>query len=241
MTELTSLRRKVILVTGGTRGIGRAIARRLLEEEAMVAICGRSQASVEQAVHELRSETGGKVEGKAADVRNHEQVADLFRFLDTEFEGLDVLVNNAGTGLFGAVRDLTLEQWRETIDTNLSGAFFCSREALFRFETKHSGHIVMISSLAGKHAFAGGAAYNSSKFGLNGFAEALMQDVRSGGVRVSCVMPGSVATGFGGNEMTGADWRIWPDDVAEIVVAILRMPSRTLVSSVEVRPSKPKK
>jgi 3-oxoacyl-[acyl-carrier protein] reductase len=241
MTDLISLRGKVILVTGGTRGIGRAIARRLLEEEALVAICGRSQASVEQAVQELRSETGGKVEGKAADVRNREQTADLFRFLDAELEGLDVLVNNAGTGLFGAVRDLTLEQWRETIDTNLSGAFFCSREALFRFETKRSGHIVIISSLAGKHAFAGGAAYNASKFGLNGFTEALMQDVRSEGVRVSCVMPGSVATGFGGDEMTGAEWRIWPEDIAEIVVAILRMPPRTLVSSVEVRPSKPKK
>ena len=143
--------------------------------------------------------------------------------------------------MFRPVRDLALEEWKETIETNLSGAFYCSREALFRFETKGIGYIVNIGSLAGKHAFAGGAAYNASKFGLTGFTEALMQDVRAENVRVSYVMPGSVATGFGGYEMTGSEWRIWPEDVAEIVSMLLRMPPRTLVSSVEVRPAKPKK
>ncbi|HLH42107.1 MAG TPA: SDR family oxidoreductase [Bryobacteraceae bacterium] len=232
---------KVILVTGGTRGIGRAIARRLLEEGGAVGICGRRQETVERAVRELGEEGGGKVTGKAADVRNYEQVAELFRFIDGELGQLDVLVNNAGVGLFRPVRDLALEEWKETIETNLSGAFYCSREALFRFETSGSGYIVNIGSLAGKHAFAGGAAYNASKFGLRGFSEALMQDVRAQNVRVSSVMPGSVATGFGGNETTGSEWRIWPEDVAEIVSMLLRMPPRTMVSSVEVRPAKSQK
>jgi NAD(P)-dependent dehydrogenase (short-subunit alcohol dehydrogenase family) len=213
----------------------------MLEEGAAVAVCATRQDGVDRAVLELAQEAGGKVKGKAADVRNHEQVADLFRFIDSEFGGLDVLVNNAGIGVFRAVRDLSLEEWRKTIETNLSGAFHCSREALFRFETRGGGHIVNISSLAGKHAFAGGAAYNASKFGLIGFTEALMQDVRGQNVRVSCVMPGSVATGFGGNEMTGSEWRIWPEDVAGIVSMLLKMPARTLVSSVEVRPAKQKK
>ena len=241
MNNLNPLANKVILVTGGTRGIGRAIAKKLLAEGAAVAICGRRQQEVDTAVREIEAERGGKVRGKAADVTKHEQVEDLFRFVDEHFGGLDVLVNNAGAGLFRPLRDLTPEEWRTTIETNLSGAFYCSREALFRFETKKAGHIVNISSLAGKHGFAGGAAYNASKFGLNGMTDALMQELRSENVRVSCVMPGSVATGFSGSETSGLDWRIWPEDVAEVVHLILQMPARTLVSAVELRPSNPKK
>jgi 3-oxoacyl-[acyl-carrier protein] reductase len=221
----------------------------LLTEGAEVAICGRRQESVDRAVSDLTAETGGKVEGKVADVKNHEQVGALFQFVDTRFGGLDVLVNNAGVGVFRPVSDLTLDEWRSTIDTNLSGAFYCSREALFRFVTKGGGHIVNIDSLAGAHAFAGGSAYNASKFGLAGFAEAMMQDVRSENVRVSTVMPGSVATAFGGQSRgsagddsgrDGSDWKIWPQDVAEIVRMLLKMPMRTLVSRVEVRPTKAK-
>ena len=142
--------------------------------------------------------------------------------------------------MFRPVGELTLEEWRTTIDTNLSGAFYCSREALFRFVTKGGGYIVNISSLAGANAFAGGSAYNASKFGLTGFSEAMMQDVRSENVRVSYVMPGSVATGFGGHGTTGdgSDWKIWPEDVAEVVRMLLKMPVRTLISRVEVRPLK---
>ncbi len=142
-------------------------------------------------------------------------------------------------------QDLTLEEWRSTIDTNLSGVFYCSREALFRFVTKGGGYIVNISSLAGANAFAGGAAYNASKFGLTGFSEAMMQDVRSENVRVSYVMPGSVATDFGSQEQghavdgDGSNWKIWPEDVAEIVRMLLKMPVRTLISRVEVRPLRP--
>jgi NAD(P)-dependent dehydrogenase (short-subunit alcohol dehydrogenase family) len=232
---------QVILITGGTRGIGRAIAKKLLKEGAAVAICGRRQEDVDAAVSELASQPGGKVIGKAADVTKHEQVDELFRFIDAQFGGLDVLVNNAGTGLFRPLRDLTLEEWRTTIETNLSGAFYCSREALFRFGTRSGGYIVNISSLAGKQAFAHGAAYNASKFGLNGFTEALMQELRSEDVRVSYVMPGSVATGFGGDETLGRDWKIWPEDVADVVHMLLTLPKRTLVSAVELRPSNPKK
>jgi 3-oxoacyl-[acyl-carrier protein] reductase len=228
------------MVTGGTRGIGRAIARMLLTEGAEVAICGRRQELVESAVRELAAETGGKVKGKVADVKNHDQVGELFQFVDTHFGGLDVLVNNAGVGVFRPVQDLTLEEWRSTIDTNLSGVFYCSREALFRFVTKGGGYIVNISSLAGANAFAGGSAYSASKFGLTGFSEAMMQDVRSENVRVSYVMPGSVATEFGGHGVDGegSNWKIWPEDVADIVRMLLKMPVRTLISRVEVRPLK---
>jgi 3-oxoacyl-[acyl-carrier protein] reductase len=227
----------------------------LLTEGAAVAICGQYQENVDRAVEELSRETGGKVEGKVADVKSHEQVGALFQFVDSRFGGLDVLVNNAGVGVFRPVADLTLDEWRLAIDTNLSGAFYCSREALFRFVTRGGGYIVNINSLAGANAFAGGAAYNASKFGLTGFTEAMMQDVRSDNVRVSTVMPGSVATGFGGGVATGfggqsqgqelasdhgADWKIWPEDVAEVVRMLLTMPARTLVSRVEVRPAKTK-
>lgn len=212
----------------------------LLLEGASVAICGQRQDSVDRAVAELAAETAGKVKGKRADVKNDEQVGELFRFVDAEFGGLDVLVNNAGVGIFRHVRELTVEEWKRTIETNLYGAFYCSREALFRFETKGQGYIVNIGSLAGANAFAGGAAYNASKFGLTGFTDAMMQDLRSENVRVSYIMPGSVATEFGGHSREGADWKIRPEDVAEIVHMVLMMPPRTLVSRVEVRPARPK-
>lgn len=214
----------------------------LLLEGAAVTICGRTQDAVDTAVAGLHSETGGKVSGRDADVRKHEEVAALFRFADQRLGGLDVLINNAGVGVFRHVRELALEEWRLTIETNLTGVFYCSREALFRFATSGGGYVVNISSLAGKSAFAGGAAYNASKFALTGFSEALMQDVRNENVRVSYVMPGSVATGFSGREAgSGSDWKIWPEDVAEVVRMLLKMPPRTLISRVEVRPSKPPK
>jgi len=231
---------KICLVTGGTRGIGRAIAKMLLSEGAEVAICGQREDSVDRAVAELAAETAGKVKGKAADVKNEEEVGELFRFIDAECGAIDVLVNNAGVGIFRHVRELSVEEWKRTIETNLYGAFHCSREALFRFETKGAGYIVNIGSLAGAHAFAGGAAYNASKFGLTGFTEAMMQDVRSENVRVSYIMPGSVATEFGGHP-DGADWKIWPEDVAEIVQMLLKTEPRTLVSRIEVRPARAKR
>lgn len=229
------------MVTGATRGIGRAIAKVLLEEGASVIICGRRQDSVARAVTELRQETGGKVEGKAADVRSNADVSELFRFADEQFGGLDVLVNNAGVGVFRSITELSVQDWQYTIETNLTGVFYCCREALTRFASRGGGYIINISSLAGKNPFAGGAAYNASKFALNGFSEAVMLDTRQENVRVSYIMPGSVATEFSHSAEDGRDWKIWPEDIAEIVRSLLRMPARTLISRLEVRPARPKR
>src|SRR5579871_173598 len=230
---------KVAAVTGGTRGIGRAIAERLLQEGASVAICGRSADGVTRAVTELKK-GGGPVYGEAADVSKPEDVRRFFQAIDANFGGLHTLINNAGIGVFRRAAELSIEDWRRMIDLNLSGAFYCTREALQRFRNAAGGYIINISSLAGKNAFSGGAGYNASKFGLNGFSEALMLDHRYENVRVSYIMPGSVDTEFNDGS-PGADWKLAPADVAEVVVGLLRLPERTLVSRVEMRPLKPKK
>lgn len=229
---------KIAVVTGGSRGIGRAIAERLLRDGAQVAICSRSAAAVNQAVRELAEATGGKVDGQAADVSDLDQVRAFFAFVDERFGGLDILVNNAGIGIFASVAELTPDEWRRTLETNLTGVYYCCHEALPRFRNRGGGFVINISSLAGKNAFAGGAAYNASKFGLNGFSEALLLDHRYENVRVCYVMPGSVATEFG-SRASDQSWKIAPEDVADVVSFVLRMPARTLVSRVEIRPSKP--
>ena len=233
---------KIAIVTGGTRGIGRAIAERLLREGASVAICGRTTGSVERAVREMQPL--GKIAGYAADVTKVEQVGEFFQSVDREFGGLDILVNNAGEGVFRKVAEMTPEEWRRNIDLNLNGPFYCSHEALQRFAERGGGFIVNISSLAGKNAFSGGAGYNASKFGLNGFSEAMMLDHRYDNVRVSYIMPGSVDTGFSGDLAKRAgdtSWMIAPEDVAEAVAMVLGMPARTMISRIEMRPSRPKK
>lgn len=203
-----------------------------------MAICGRTEAAVKKAVDEL----GGapRVAGQAADVADPQHVADFFTFVDRTFGGIDILVNNAGVGIFRPVSDLTLNEWKTTLETNLSGVFYCCKEALGRMRPRGGGSIVNISSLAGRNPFATGAAYNASKFGLNGFSEALMLDHRNEGIRVTYVMPGSVDTDF--SPRSGrAPWKIAPEDVAAVVLAVLRMPQRTTVSRVEIRPSIPPK
>jgi len=236
----TFLAGKNALVTGGTRGIGLAVAEALLGAGAGVAICGRSAETVKNAVSQLTNKAKGKVIGKVADVRRNTEVADLFNFIDHEMGSLDILVNNAGVGVFKNTADLSIEDWQRTLETNLSGVFYCCHEALPRFRQRGGGYIINISSLAGTNPFAGGAAYNASKFGLNGFSEAMMLDHRYDKVRVSYVMPGSVDTEFSSGAAR-ADWKIAPEDIGEIVLMLLRMPERTLVSRVEVRPSKPLK
>jgi 3-oxoacyl-[acyl-carrier protein] reductase len=240
---MDSLNGKKALVTGGTRGIGRAIAERLLQDGASVAICGRTQASVDRAVAEMQGM--GRIFGAVADVGSVEGVRALFAAVDREFGGLDILVNNAGQGRFKKVGEMTPEEWHINIDANLNGAFYCAHEALARFAGRGGGFIVNISSLAGRNAFSGGAGYNASKFGLNGFTEALMLDHRHENVRVSSIMPGSVDTEFTGTpgKALPADtgWMIAPEDVAEAVSMVLRMPARTMVSRVEIRPSRPAK
>ena len=229
---------KTAVVTGGTRGIGKAIAESMLGAGARVAICGRSKEGVDRAVTELGR--AGEVIGQAADVSKWEEVERFFTAVGQRFGGLDVLINNAGIGIFRSVRELTPEEWSRTIDLNLTGVYYCCHCALALFQWRGGGYIIQISSLAGKNAFAGGAAYNASKFGLNGFSEAIMQDLRYENIRVSYIMPGSVDTEFSPRSER-AEWKIAPEDVAEVVLSLLRMPARTLVSRVEMRPSKPKK
>jgi NAD(P)-dependent dehydrogenase (short-subunit alcohol dehydrogenase family) len=234
---------KRALVTGASKGIGFAVAEALLGEGASVIICSRREDHLQDAVQRLqKSASGGKVAGETADVSKTEDVSRLFEFADEELGGLDILINNAGVGLFRSVGELTVEEWDQVIATNLSGAFYCSREAIHRFERSRGGSIINISSLAGRNPFAGGAAYNASKFGLNALSEVTMLDHRYDNVRVSYIMPGSVDTEFAGNPVKErSDWKIAPEDIAQIVLSILRMPGRTLISRVEVRPSRPEK
>jgi NAD(P)-dependent dehydrogenase (short-subunit alcohol dehydrogenase family) len=236
-TENTSLLNKTAIVTGGTRGIGRAIAEKLLDEGARVAICGTTRKGVDEALGRLSAR--GEVLGVVADVSKAAQAQALVGAAEEKFGGVDILINNAGFGVFRAVADLSPEEWERMIAVNLSGVYYCCHAVLPIFKQRQSGDIINISSLAGRNPFAGGAGYNASKFGLNGFSEAMMMDHRNDGVRVSYVMPGSVATGFGGSVETGADWKIAPQDIAEVVVTLLRMPRRTTVSRVEIRPSRP--
>ncbi len=226
---------RVALVTGGGRGIGRAISEALAGEGARVGLTARLQEDADRAAGEI----GRGAFGLACDVRSEEQVGRMFEALDRAAGGLDVLVNNAGIGLFGTVEETAPADWRAVIETNLSGAFYCARLAVPRMRARGGGYIVNVSSLAGKNPFPGGAAYNASKFGLNGFAEALMLEVRGQGIRVSTVMPGSVATGFGAGSAEKQDWALRPEDVAEVVLDLLRSPERAIVSRVEMRPSRP--
>ena len=232
-------------MTGATRGIGYSLAGMLADAGATVAICGRSQAGVDDAVKGLAQQRNRKVAGKVADVRSSTDVGALFEWVEREAGGPDILVNNAGLGIMRSTAELTVNDWQRTIETNLSGAFYCSREALGRMKNRGGGYIINIGSLAGKNAFAGGAAYNASKFGLNGFTEAMMMDHRYDNVRVTHIMPGSVDTDFSGgiakSDGPKAPWKIAPQDIGEIVLMLLRMPERTLVSQVEVRPAKPRK
>ncbi len=233
------LAKQVAVVTGATRGIGMEIARRLAQAGASVVICGTKPESTAVAVEELVRSTGGQIAGQACDVRVREQVNSLFDLAISRFGGVHVVVNNAGVGVFTPVAKLTSEDWHRTIDTNLTGVFHCSQEGMSRFGNK-GGYIFQIGSLAGRNPFAGGAAYNASKFALNGFSEAMMLDHRYDNVRVTTICPGSVDTDFSARTAS-APWKIQPQDIADIVLSLLRLPARTLVSYVEVRPSQPKR
>jgi len=238
---MESLRGKVALVTGGSRGIGLAIARALVADGVQVAITGRSEAHLSAARRTIEAAGPGGVETLQAYVR---QFADVKRAVDataSRFGGLDLLINNAGIGIFGGVAAMTPEQWADVIDTNLTGVFYACHAALPHMQKRGGGFIINISSLAGKNPFADGAAYCASKAGLNAFSESLMQEVRYDNIRVSYVCPGSVATEFGGDASKGADWKISADEVADVVIGLLRHNPRSLPSRVELRPSKPKK
>lgn len=236
------LRGKVAIVTGGTRGIGFAIARALVTAGANVTVTGRDDGRLSDARRMLEGTGPGAVETLQADVRQYAQVGHAVTATAARFGGLDILINNAGIGIFTDVADMTPAQWAEVIETNLTGVFNACHAALPHLKQRGGGYIVNISSLAGKNAFSGAAAYCASKSGLNAFSEALMQEVRYDNIRVSYVMPGSVATHFSsGDDTKGADWKIAAKDVADVVLSLLRSDPRSLQSRVELRPSKPRK
>src|SRR3954465_15655779 len=239
---MSSLRGKVALVTGGSRGIGLAIARALVADGVQVAITGRSPAHLSAARPKIEAAGPGSVETLQADVRRFDEISAAIDGTVARFGGLDFLINNAGVGIFTEVASMTPAQWAEVLDTNLTGVFNACHAALPRLRPRGGGYIVNVSSLAGKNPFKGAAAYCASKAGLNAFSEVLMQEVRYDNIRVSYVMPGSVATGFSsGDETKGADWKIAPADAAEVVLNLLRHDPRSLPSRVELRPSKPAK
>jgi 3-oxoacyl-[acyl-carrier protein] reductase len=231
---------RTALVTGGSRGIGAAIARALLDRGARVAIGGR-QAEALSASRSRLARAGDRFLAVQADVRDPGQVGRLITECVARLGGLDILINNAGVGDFGNVADQSIESWRTILDTNLSGVFYCCREAIPHLRARGGGWIINISSLASTNPFAGAAAYCASKAGLNAFSEALMQEVRFDGIRVSCVLPGSVRTEFSGSAGAGTEWKLAPEDVAQAVVDLLLYPKRSLPSRVELRPSMPRK
>ena len=229
---------KVALVTGGSRGIGRAIAGALIERGARVAITGRNVDDLSQAEAEL----GAGALAVTADVRRADDIERAVRQLIGRFGAIDILINNAGVGVFRNAADMSVEEWQTTIETNVSGVFYACRAVIPHLRERGGGWIINISSLASKNPFVGGAAYSASKAALNAFSEALMQEVRYDNIRVSYVLPGSVATGFSGRGASGAaGWKVQPDDVAQVVIDLLLMPPRSLPSRVELRPSKPQK
>jgi NAD(P)-dependent dehydrogenase (short-subunit alcohol dehydrogenase family) len=234
--------KRVALVTGGSRGIGRAIVEALLDEGWSVAFCGRDPQGVEKALGELRARHGVRVSARAADVRREEEVEALVRFTVEEFGRLDCLVNNAGLGIFAPVDELEPEDWRTVVETNLHGAFYGIHAVAPVMKRQGSGWIFNIASLAGKNPFAGGAAYNASKFGMIGMSEAAMLDLRHQGIRIAAILPGSVDTEFvHGRPSSSTDWMLAPEDIARTVVDLLRYPDRALPSRVEIRPSRPPK
>jgi 3-oxoacyl-[acyl-carrier protein] reductase len=235
------LRGKVAIVTGGTRGIGLSIAQGLLAEGAKVFICGRNAGHLKAALELLGKRSEGNVGGIAADMRRYEDCRKVVQGAAKKFGGIDILINNAGLGYFKPVDQLTPEEWDETIQTNLSGVFYCCREAIPLLRKRGGGYIFNISSLAGVNPFAGGSAYNASKFGLNGFSEAMMQDIRHDGIRVSYIMPGSVDTDFAAapGSKPSASWKLTGDDIAKAVVDLYKFPKTALASRIEMRPSQP--
>lgn len=233
---------KVAIVTGGTKGIGRAIAEALVREGTDVCVSARKRSEIDETVGVLAGLEKGRVTGIVCDVCDHSQVKALFERTIADFGGLDILVNNAGIGIFSSVEETPPEEFRSVLETNLFGVYYCCHEAIPLMKQRGGGYIINMSSLAGANPHPQMAAYNASKFGLNGFSEALMQEVRHDGIKVSYIMPGSVNTEFGGDE-PGEDksWQLQPKDIARVVLDLLHHDERSLPSRVEIRPSKPPK
>ena len=247
MNQKSLFEGKVALVTGGSRGIGLAIAKELLLKRLKVVIVGRSSSGLSKAYDILSALASTTVNvaclgSVQADVSDPSQAERAIDYTVNKFGGLDILINNAGVSRFRALADLSVSDWREMLGTNLDGAFFCSRAALPVLRSRGQGWIINISSLAGSNPFIGGTAYCASKAGLNAMTEALMQEVRYEKIRVSLVVPGSVDTKFvDSNSPEFGDWKLSADDVAKVVIDLLGHDSRSLPSRIEIRPSRPKR
>lgn len=234
-----NLENKVAVVTGGTKGIGYAIAESLVKAGVSVLICGRNRTELRDAVADLSKH--GNAGGEVCDVRSEDQVRQMLEECERIFGGIDILVNNAGMGVFGKmVEELTGDEFRQTLETNLFGVFYACHYAIPSMKRRGGGYIFNISSLAGQNAHPRMAAYNASKFGLNGFSEALMQEVRQDNIKVSYICPGSVNTYFGNDTPSEEKaWQLRPEDIAQVVIDLLAMSPRALPSKVEIRPSRP--
>jgi len=232
------LKGKRALVTGATRGIGLAVAEALVREGVQTVLCSRSESDVRSTAASLSGETSAF--GFSCDVGDPDGVRAMLEFCEEQLGGLEILINNAAIGIFKRVEELSVAEWQSTIKTNLDSLFYCCRYALPLMKKAGEGFIINIGSLAGKNAFPTAAAYNASKFGLTGFSEALMQEVRHDDIQVAYLMPGSVDTWFGGKAPQGeSSWKIAPEDVAAVVVETLKRNPRCLTSRIEMRPSKP--
>ena len=237
-----NLKGKTAVVTGGTKGIGRAIAESLVNAGVNVSFTARHEREIERVAAELKEAGPGRAAGFFCDVRDEAQVKAFFAQTVERFGGIDILVNNAGIGMFATVESMSADDFRAVIETNLCGVFYCCHEAIPLLKQRGGGYIINISSLAGTNAHPRMAAYNASKFGLNGFSEALMQEVRHDNIKVSYIMPGSVNTEFGGDEPSDEkSWQLQPADVANTVINLLLYPDRALASRIELRPSRPPK
>ncbi len=234
-----NLEGKTALITGGSKGIGYGITQAMLEQGMKVAITSRTQAGADAAVDELKKIGKGAILGFASDVRSFESQQAVADELVNQWGGIDVVIANAGLGHFGSVEDITPEQWQETIGINLTGAFYTLKSTIPALK-KSEGYYISISSLAGTNFFAGGSAYNASKFGLTGFTQAAMLDLRQYGIKMTTIMPGSVATYFNNHTPNDADaWKIQIEDLGQMVIDLLKMHPRTLPSKIEVRPTTP--
>jgi 3-oxoacyl-[acyl-carrier protein] reductase len=231
---------KTALITGGSKGIGLGIAEALVREGWNVAITARNSTSLNSAVAHLDSIQKDHAIGIVTDVREVAQQQSAAEQVVNKWGRIDLLVANAGIGYFGSIDSLTSDQWHDTIDTNLTGVFYSIKACLPALK-QSKGYIITIASLAGANFFAGGSAYNASKFGLVGFTQAVMLDLRPHGIKVSTIMPGSVATHFNDHTPSPDDaWKIQPEDIGKLVVDLVNMNPRTLPSKIEVRPSLPR-
>jgi len=230
---------KTAFITGGSKGIGYGIAATLVKEGWKVAITGRKAKAVEDAVANLNLIKKGTAIGFVADVSNFDQQKEAVEKTLRTFGQIDALIANAGVGFFGSIETLEPKHWHQTIDTNLTGVFY-SVKACYEALKKSKGYIITMGSLAGSNFFAGGSSYNASKFGLLGFTQAVMLDARAHQIKVSTIMPGSVATNFNDHTPSAQDaWKIQPEDIGKIVFDLLTMNPRTLPSKIEVRPTLP--